>query len=252
MVILPSVDPQVSASTVNRKLSALSAFYLHAARHGVDLGELLVTWGRPDAGAGGSRSCTTSAKASRRPADDRVETPRKLPRVLTTDEVQAILDACGRLRDRLLFAVLYDTGMRIGEALGLRHEDIAPAECEVTVFPGITPTGPGPSRRTHGPSPSLQSWSGSMPIICMGSTATSTPTTCSSICGAVRTGVRWPIRRSMTWSGGCAARPASISTRTGTVTPRPRACSATAFPSRSCPRSSAMPRSPRRSKRTGI
>jgi integrase/recombinase XerD len=46
-----------------------------------------------------------------------------------------ILDACGRLRDRLLFAVLYDTGMRIGEALGLRHEDIAAAEREVTVFP---------------------------------------------------------------------------------------------------------------------
>lgn len=29
---------------VNRKLSALSAFYQHAARSGVDLGELLVTW----------------------------------------------------------------------------------------------------------------------------------------------------------------------------------------------------------------
>ena len=67
VVILPSVDPQVSASTVNRKLSALSAFYLHAARHGVDLGELLVTWGPAGRGAGGSRSCTTSAKASRPP-----------------------------------------------------------------------------------------------------------------------------------------------------------------------------------------
>jgi integrase len=31
--------------------------------------------------------------------------------VLSPDEVQAILDGCGRLRDRLLFAVLYDTGM---------------------------------------------------------------------------------------------------------------------------------------------
>ena len=41
----------VSAATVNRKLSALRAFYLHAARNGVDLGELLVTWG--PAGGGG-------------------------------------------------------------------------------------------------------------------------------------------------------------------------------------------------------
>jgi len=28
------------------------------------------------------------------------------------------------LRDRFLFALLYDSGCRIGEALGLRHEDI--------------------------------------------------------------------------------------------------------------------------------
>ena len=136
MVILPSVDPQVSASTVNRKLSALSAFYLHAARHGVDLGELLVTWG--PAGRRGGWKPFLHHISKGQPAARRtiaLKTPRKLPRVLTADEVQAILDACGRLRDRLLFAVLYDTGMRIGEALGLRHEDIAPAECEVTVVP---------------------------------------------------------------------------------------------------------------------
>jgi integrase/recombinase XerD len=49
--------------------------------------------------------------------------------------VQAILDACQHLRDRLLFAVLYDSGMRIGEALGLRHADLAVAERQVTVTP---------------------------------------------------------------------------------------------------------------------
>jgi integrase-like protein len=37
--------------------------------------------------------------------------------------------------DRLLFAVLHDTGMRIGEALGLRHEDWAAAERTVEVVP---------------------------------------------------------------------------------------------------------------------
>jgi site-specific recombinase XerD len=34
-----------------------------------------------------------------------------------------------------LYAVLYDTGMRIGEALGLRHEDWAAAQRELTVVP---------------------------------------------------------------------------------------------------------------------
>lgn len=38
-------------------------------------------------------------------------------------------------RDRLLFVVLHDTGMRIGEALGLRHEDWAAAERTVAVTP---------------------------------------------------------------------------------------------------------------------
>ena len=44
VAVLPSVAPQCRESTVNRKLSALSAFYEHAARHGVGLGELLTTW----------------------------------------------------------------------------------------------------------------------------------------------------------------------------------------------------------------
>jgi integrase len=35
----------------------------------------------------------------------------------------------------LLFAVLLDAGLRIGEALGLRHEDLAIAERQLTVTP---------------------------------------------------------------------------------------------------------------------
>jgi integrase len=67
--------------------------------------------------------------------------PKKLPRVLTVAEVQSILDACEHLRDRFLFAVLYDTGVRIGEALGLRHADIAAAEREVTVHRRVNDNG---------------------------------------------------------------------------------------------------------------
>ena len=66
---------------------------------------------RRDAGAGGSRSCTTSAESPAARRTIALRTGRKLPRVLSAGEVQAILDACGRLRDRLLFAVLYDTGI---------------------------------------------------------------------------------------------------------------------------------------------
>ena len=57
--------------------------------------------------------------------------------VLTPAQVATILDGCctpagagtwsgglARLRDRLLFAVLAHTGMRLGEALSLRHHDV--------------------------------------------------------------------------------------------------------------------------------
>ncbi len=61
--------------------------------------------------------------------------PARRPQVLTPRQAQAILDACEHLRDRLLFALLLDTGVRIGEALGMRHEDLVIAECQVTVVP---------------------------------------------------------------------------------------------------------------------
>jgi integrase len=59
---------------------------------------------------------------------------RGRPPLLLPTEIQAILDGCarpdaalgewtGNLRDRLLFALLAETGMRLGEALGLRISD---------------------------------------------------------------------------------------------------------------------------------
>lgn len=137
VAVLPSAEPQCGEATVNRKLSALSAFYQHAARHGVDLGELLVTW-QPAGRRGTAWKPFLHHITKGRPAPRRrvaLKAPRKLPRVLTVAEVQSILDACNRLRDRFLFALLYETGMRVGEALGLRHEDLAAAEREVTVTP---------------------------------------------------------------------------------------------------------------------
>jgi integrase/recombinase XerD len=134
VAVLPSAPHHCAESTVNRKLSAVAAFYTHAARDGVAVGELLTSWQVGGARGGWKPFLHHISKGT--PKRRRVialKTPKKLPQVLSPDEVQAILDGCGRLRDRLLFAVLYDTGMRIGEALGLRHNDIAAAEHQVTV-----------------------------------------------------------------------------------------------------------------------
>ena len=41
-----------------------------------------------------------------------VKVPKKLPRILTAAEMQAIVDACDHLRDRFLLALLWDSGRR--------------------------------------------------------------------------------------------------------------------------------------------
>ena len=67
--------------------------------------------------------------------DISLKAPVKLPRILTVAEIQTILYACTRLRDRFFFAVLHETGCQAGEAFGLRHEDIAAAEREICIVP---------------------------------------------------------------------------------------------------------------------
>lgn len=56
--------------------------------------------------------------------------PRRLPKALSLDQVQAMLDAPGAddplgLRDRALLELLYGTGARISEAIGLDVDDVA-------------------------------------------------------------------------------------------------------------------------------
>jgi site-specific recombinase XerD len=136
VAVLPSVQPHVGASTINRKLSALVAFYAHQLRHGIDVGDLLTTW-QPAGLRGGWKPFLHHLNAGK-PQQRRtisLKVPKKLPRVLSPAEMQAILDACEHLRDRFLFALLHDSGLRIGEALGLRHFDISAVKCEVTVVP---------------------------------------------------------------------------------------------------------------------
>ena len=44
VAVLPSVTAEVTASTVNRKLAAVSTFYAHQARNGTGVGDLLAAW----------------------------------------------------------------------------------------------------------------------------------------------------------------------------------------------------------------
>jgi integrase/recombinase XerD len=137
VAVLPTVEHHCSAASVNRKLAALTSFCEFHARHGVDLAGLVRM---QPAGRGSATSYKpflhhiTKNKPERRRAI-KLKTSPPRPKVLSVKQVQTILDACDHLRDRLLFALLLDVGVRIGEALGLRHEDMGVAERQVTVIP---------------------------------------------------------------------------------------------------------------------
>ncbi len=142
VTVLPSVAHHCSEVSVNRKLAALTSFCEFHARHGVRLAGLLVSM-HP---AGRGRYAATSFKpflhhisksGPQRHRTIKLTAPARRARILTAREAQTILDACEHLRDRLLFAVLLDCGVRIGEALGLRHEDLAIAERQVDVVPRV-------------------------------------------------------------------------------------------------------------------
>lgn len=60
---------------------------------------------------------------------------RPAPQTLTPDQVETLIAACQCQRDKLLLTLLYQTGMRIGQALGLRHQDIDTQANELWIVP---------------------------------------------------------------------------------------------------------------------
>lgn len=49
----------------------------------------------------------------------KLKEPKTFPRCLTKNEVTQLINGCNCKRDKFLICLLYETGMRIGEALGL-------------------------------------------------------------------------------------------------------------------------------------
>jgi integrase/recombinase XerD len=97
--------PPLSASSAARAVVAVRGLHRFAARDGIV----------PD----------DVARAVRPPAP-----PRRLPKAISVDDVERLLEAAGfdgtplALRDRALLEMLYGTGARISEAVGLAIDDL--------------------------------------------------------------------------------------------------------------------------------
>jgi len=102
-----ATEREVSASTQNQALSALLFLYRYVLQRPVgDLGGVV-----------------------------RARRPRRLPVVLTRDEVAAVLDYLdGDLR--LMASLMYGAGLRLNECLGLRVQDLDFARGEIVVRGG--------------------------------------------------------------------------------------------------------------------
>ncbi|QYN33493.1 site-specific integrase [Pseudonocardia sp. DSM 110487] len=99
---LPSATPFCTASTVNRKIAAITSFYEFHARHGVQVAALIREASRP----------LTMSRSSFRPflvhtrrdpprrSGLTVRRPQRRPQVLSDDEVEALFAGCTRLRER--------------------------------------------------------------------------------------------------------------------------------------------------------
>lgn len=120
-------------ATVNRHLAAVFGFYDHQARNGVELAANLVVYRKVGRGSYKPflHGIARSQPVATRPI--RLKVPTKLPPTLSDEQVMLILAACRRRRDRFLFALLAETAMRVGQALGLRHADFVSRERTVRI-----------------------------------------------------------------------------------------------------------------------
>lgn len=129
-----STDVAVSSETLQVRLAAVISFYRwHGAVNDVPAAAKLL---RGTTRRGPTRGLLSHLDSRVEPLPTsvvRVRTVKRRdrPPLLLPHQVQAILDGCavydatsaewqGNLRDRFLFALLAETGMRIGEALGMR------------------------------------------------------------------------------------------------------------------------------------
>ena len=91
---------------------------------------------------------------------DRLPTKRKLPRVLTHQEVRRLLAAADSERDRLMVLLVMDCGLRLGELSSLRWTDVRDDHLMVTGKEGdrVVPISPSIRDQLEGHGDGLYVW----------------------------------------------------------------------------------------------
>ena len=61
---------------------------------------------------------------------------RKLPDIMTVQEIQSLFDSCGNLRDKAILMTIYGGGLRLSEVCHLRGQDIYASSMRIKVCHG--------------------------------------------------------------------------------------------------------------------
>lgn len=126
---------QRTERTINTILAAVYSFYDYHERIGAIAGIQAYRYETRRGGKFKSLLHHVQGRTEQKTKLLKLKEPKQIPTVLTYVQVQRIVDACHHLRDQLLICLLYETGMRIGQVLGLHHADIHSWDNEIQIIP---------------------------------------------------------------------------------------------------------------------
>lgn len=125
---LKPVESKRSAKSINIIVSVVLDFYDYLMRNSAYEGKIIEQLKREMSGSRRgykgflyhiSKDKTYLAKTLR------LKEPKKKPKTLQKRQVQTLIENCLNIRDKFLITLLYESGMRIGEVLGLWIEDFS-------------------------------------------------------------------------------------------------------------------------------
>lgn len=133
--MLHQYEAKRSESTINLYLAAVSSFYDFHDKMGVIKNFPMFRYDdhSPRPYKGLLHHISKGRAVSRKRV--RLKPVRHLPKTLTTEQMKQLLNGCNNKRDKFLISLLMETGMRIGQALGLRHSDLRSMDNEITIVP---------------------------------------------------------------------------------------------------------------------
>jgi integrase/recombinase XerD len=123
-------------TSINSILASIISFYQFHER----LGNIEAFFGESSVSVGGSRRFKPLLHhiSKHKPYQRqliKMKEPDFVPKTLNKDQIKTLFDACKNTRDLFLLKLLNETGMRIGQALGLQHCDIKSWDNEIHVSP---------------------------------------------------------------------------------------------------------------------